>query len=278
MSKKVLITGGCGFIGTNLRRQINCTVIDNLSSPAIKDNAIVLDIRDHEMIDFVEQADVVVHLAAYTSVIQSMTYLLECWDTNVNGTQNILEACRKFNKRFILASSNAAGDPISPYGASKAACEAMCIAYNSSYRTSTVCLRFSNVYGKFSQNKQSIIPLSVRKIIAGEPLIVYGSGEQTRDFVHVLDVCQAIRLCIDNEATGIYQIGSGIEISINELMGTFKRVHDKPIEIVYKQSREGEIYRNYSNIEKARHELGYEPEVELEDGIGELLRSVKSDK
>ncbi len=323
--KTILITGGCGFIGTNLVRRLSSTgykirILDNLSASK-KENLsaagcqlssidlIIADIRDQAAVNqTVEGSDAVVHLAAHTSVVESLEKPQESWDINVNGTVNLLESCRlKGVNVFIMASSNAVlGEqpppadetkipkPLSPYGASKMADEALCSSYHHSFGLNTVSLRFSNCYGPYSEHKTSVIAKFLDLARAGKPIIIYGDGYQTRDFVHVDDICQAIQLCLlavfrqhptidHQEITAnpifgeVFQIASGVETSINELTEMLKEITEQnpaipghQLVIKYKPKRKGEIQRNYSDITKAKKTLGFKPTVKLKDGLLDL--------
>lgn len=347
--QNILITGGCGFIGTNLVIYLissgyKVRILDNLSTnspiwlsgngelisnpilkPLIKLNEktlgnqitrdtiqtilstvdlIVGDIRDSKVVEkVVEEIDAVIHLAAHTGVVDSLKKPKENWDTNVNGTINLLEACRcRGISKFILASSNAAvGDqtppidelklprPLSPYGASKLAGEALCSAYYHSFGINTICLRFANCYGPYSEHKTGVIPMYMNWANKGEPLIIYGDGNQTRDFIHVHDICQAICLALvtsssgfQSEESNVFQIASGTETSINELAELITEIYagsritslNSQISISYKPKRKGEIERNYSDIAKARKILGFKPEFKLRDGLKQLCKLV----
>lgn len=318
----VLITGGCGFIGTNLIKYLaangsRCRVLDNLSSNVKEWTAdgrqsevnsratqssrntevglpdidlIIGDIQDEKVVNkAMEGVGSVVHLAARTSVVDSLQSPGESWNVNVNGTLNLLEACRRNGvERFVFASSNAVvgeqpppidemkiPQPLSPYGAAKLAGEALCSAYYHSFGLDSICLRFSNCYGPYSEHKSIVISNFVRQVISGGSLIIYGDGNQTRDFVHVYDVCQAIYRCLsqmEGVAGEVFQIASGIETSINQLVKILCEVTDRRIQPVYKPERKGEILRNYSDISKAGRVMGFAPQITLRRGLDELLR------
>jgi UDP-glucose 4-epimerase len=302
---KVLITGGCGFIGINLAKTLSAKgyrvkVLDDLSTgdkqtlfSAIKglqpQDVVIGDIRDNDLVKkMVQNTDVVIHLAAYTSVVESIEKPDLCWDINVAGSLNLLEACRiSGGKQFIFASSNAVlgkqpppadekqvPTPLSPYGASKLAVEALCTAYYNSYGLNTICLRFANCYGPYSQEKRAVIPIFIRQMKNRNPVFIYGDGNQTRDFVHVDDICQAIRLCISNNGSAageIFQIASGIETSINELLSMFQDIYGYTINVIHEPARKGEIIRNYSSIEKARQMLNFKPVIGLKEGLRRLI-------
>jgi len=294
--KSYLITGGCGFIGVNLVKRLCARgdavrVFDNLSTGRHEDAAslgaqvILGDVRDARAIsDAAKGADVVVHLAAHTRVIESITDPDLNFDINVVGTKNVLQACRGAGvQKLVFASTGGAilGDqkpptheemvprPISPYGAGKLAGEAYCSAFAGSFGLNTVALRFSNVYGPFSYHKGSVVAQFFRNLIQGKPLIVYGDGSQTRDYVFVEDLIEAVLLAEQIDTPGdVFQIASGRETSLNELIALIRKVvSDRDLSIFYEPARRGEVLRNYARIEKARNTLGYEPRVPLEEGL-----------
>jgi UDP-glucose 4-epimerase len=319
---KILITGGCGFIGVNLvkflsERDLVVRVVDNLSVGKKEyleilplsqfPELIVEDVRNKKAMDeALDGVDAVVHLAAHTSVMESLGNPTEDWDINVNGTFNLLEACRQSEvDRFVFASSNAAvgeqeppidetkvPQPLSPYGASKLAGEALCSTYYHSFGLKTVALRFANSYGPHSAHKASVIPLFMKLTGEKRPIIIYGDGNQTRDFVHVDDVCRAIHLALtdtlqtetspsprlpaDGLYGGVLQVGTGIETSINKLAELLKEVSGEKIQIVHEAERGGEIKKNYSDITKARRLLGFEPKITLKEGLHDLWRRLGS--
>ncbi len=309
-SESILITGGCGFIGTNLVKYLadrgnQIRILDNLSIGKAENlkqlqsqdsrlstvDLIIGDIRDQgEVSQAVKGMDAVVHLAAHTSVVESLEKPKEDWEVNVNGTLNLLEACRQNGvAKFIFASSNAVvGEqtppidemkvprPLSPYGASKLAGEALCSSYYHSFGLKTVPLRFANCYGPYSDHKTSVVSRFIKWAKEEQSLIIYGDGNQTRDFVHVDDVCQAIYLSLvaeDSVFGEVFQIASGTESSINELTELMKEVTGNKIQVIHQAEREGEIRRNYSDITKARRVLGFEPRVKLKEGLKELWQS-----
>lgn len=294
--KSYLVTGGCGFIGVNLVKRLRdrgdaVRVFDNLSTGRHEDIAslgaqvIVGDVRDARALsDVAKGADVVVHLAAHTRVIESIADPDLNFDINVLGTKNVLRACCDAGvQKLVFASTGGAilGDqeppvheemvprPLSPYGAGKLAGEAYCSAFAGSFGLNTVALRFSNVYGPFSYHKGSVIAQFFRDLLQGKPLIVYGDGSQTRDFVFVEDLVEAVLLAEQIDTPGdVFQIASGRETSLNELIALLGQlVPDRGLNICYEPARRGEVSRNYAKIEKARKALGYEPRVSLEEGL-----------
>ncbi|HEB75847.1 MAG TPA: NAD-dependent epimerase/dehydratase family protein [Nitrospirae bacterium] len=295
---RILITGGCGFIGLNLIAYLmkkpvsDIVVLDNLSTGR-KENLHEFDVEFHEgdirdatlVEKLISSVDSVIHLAADTRVMESIENPDYNFDVNVVGTYNLLRAARnKGIERFVFASTGGAilGDidppvhegivprPISPYGASKLFAEGYCSAFAGSYDMRTVALRFSNVYGPRSYHKGSVVAAFYKRIINGLPLIVYGDGTQTRDYVYVDDICEAIYLSLSGEHGGkVYQLGSGKETSINELIKEIKEVvgKDYNVDVQYESFRKGEIRKNYADISNAKRTLGFDSKVKLKDGL-----------
>lgn len=249
---------------------------------------VVGDIRDEDLAGLAcRGADNVVHLAASTGVIPSIEDpRADCMD-NVVGTFNYLEGARANGiSRFVFASSGAplgeqdppiheemVPHPISPYGASKLAGEAYCAAYHGSFGLDTVALRFGNVYGAYSNHKSSVVAKFIRHIFGSEPLPIYGDGNQTRDFIFVDDLIQAILLCLDRQNIGgeIFQIATHKEHTVLEVAEELNRLAEKYLgrksDIVFEEERKGEIKRNYSDISKAKKMLGFEPKYDLKEGL-----------
>lgn len=290
-----LVTGGAGFIGSTLTRMLlergyAVRVYDDLSSGSREhleglDVEIVNgDVRDLESL---EQAcggvDTVFHLAAGAGVVDSIERPIENFDLNARGTLLALWAAKQAGvRRLVFSSSNAPlGDnaypasedkpvaPLSPYGAGKATGEAYCSAFFGAYGFEAVAVRFSNAYGPRSGRKSNVIPLFIRRIMAGEPLIVYGDGTQTRDFVYVTDLAGGLIRAAETPGAGgqIYQLASGVETSLNDLVAMLGDVSGREPQIVHEPPRAGEIQRNYSLVDKAREQLGHAPEVALHDGL-----------
>jgi UDP-glucose 4-epimerase len=302
--KRILVTGGYGFVGTNLVKMLvyeGCSVriLDNLTTgtPAYLSDThhefVNGDVRDSTTVDeAMKGIDGVIHLAGHTSVIDSISDpQLDC-DINVRGTLTLLQSCVTHGiSRFVFASSNAPlGEqeapvheqkvprPLSPYGASKLACEGYCSSFHSTHGLGAVVLRFANVYGPYSTLKTSVVAKFIRSLLAGDPLIVYGDGRQTRDFVHVRDICRGLALALDRGGAGeTIGIASGKETSVIDMVETLKVISQRPVTVQYEPERAGEIRRNYSDITKARRMLGYEPEVDLSDGLAECLQWFESE-
>lgn len=299
-ARRWLVTGGCGFVGVNLLhrlggRGIRARVLDDLSVGRREDvdglgvDLLVGDIRDPRAVEeAMRDVDVVVHLAAHTRVIASIEDPRSNFEVNAAGTLTLLEAARRRAvSRFILASTGGAilGDatppvhedmpsrPLSPYGASKLACEGYCSAYHGSYALPTVALRFSNVYGPWSYLKGSVVAAFFKRIQAREPLIIYGDGHQTRDFLYVGDLCAAILAAAERDCAGrVYHVAAGVETEIGALAELMLDVTGARVSIEHRPPRAGEVRRNFARIDRARRELGFEPTTFLEDGLRETWR------
>lgn len=305
--RRILVTGGAGFIGANLTRLLvdrgyKVTVLDNLTAgrseylDGLPVEFIHGDILDTATIhSVIAEKYGVVHLAAQTGVPGSLRDPRKDCEINILGTLNVLEACRAekartaeqvrgahaSGPRVIFASSNAplgrqsppatedkAPLPASPYGASKLAGEAYCLAYTGSWGLETVALRFGNVYGPFSAHKNSVIAKFFKDILTCGRVAVDGDGEQTRDFINVEDLCRAVLLSLESDIRGeIIQIATGVETSIQSLANLVREVARCNVLIGHGPERQGDIRRNYSDITKARTLLGWEPRVSLEQGL-----------
>lgn len=288
-------------------------VLDNLSVGALQDLAAIAPIQlihptnitttpwSNQHVQFIQgdildeslalqittEADVIVHLAANTGVGPSVENPRADCLANVIGTFNYLEAARTNHiKRFIFASSGApAGEveppiheelpphPVSPYGASKLAGEGYCSAYKRTYDINTVALRFGNVYGPGSKHKSSVVAKFIRQALAGQALEIYGDGHQTRDFIYIDDLVNAILLAATTKNIGgeTFQIATNQETTIltmyNILLGVLNKKGISNIELINNSIRLGDVKRNYSDNTKARNILGWIPYVPLEIGI-----------
>ncbi|HYH27590.1 MAG TPA: NAD-dependent epimerase/dehydratase family protein, partial [Actinomycetota bacterium] len=296
VTERVLITGGLGFIGANLvrllqgRGQDDIVVVDDLRKgrrehlPEGAARVVIGDCGDGEvMAPALEGASTVIHLASETGVQPSVEDPVKDFEGNAATTFRVLEACREAGvERFVFASTGAAAGevdppiheevvpkPVSPYGAGKLAGEAYCRAYAASFGMRTAALRFSNVYGPWSLHKKwNAVPAFVKRCLTGENLTIYGDGGQTRDFVYVEDLCDAILRAAGSDSAGeVFQIATGIETSIKDLAELVRKVVGADVEIEYGPRREGEVYRTSVDISKAREVLGFEPGVPLEEGV-----------
>ena len=294
---KVLITGGCGFIGINLihyiqenHPEINITVLDNLSLgrkeylDEFDVEFVEGDIRDQDLVNRVcADKDAIVHLAADTRVMDSIENPDYNFDVNVNGTWNLLRAARSGSvEHFVLASTGGAiiGEaeppvhegmvprPASPYGASKLMAEGYLSAFSASYGMNTVALRFSNVYGQRSYHKGSVVALIYKTILNSGKFTVYGDGTQTRDYIYAMDLAGAIVKSCQLSSTGeVFQLGTGIPTALNDLVALCQEISGRELEIDFQDFRKGEIKHTYTDISRARQGLDFSPATGLRDGL-----------
>ncbi len=297
----VLVTGGCGFIGANLTRRIRAQtdwqvrIVDDLRTG--RESYVEADLADVRLGDVgdpsvlepaLDGIDAVVHLASQTGVMPSVENPARDFEGNTLPTFRVLEACRQRGiSRVVFASSGASvGDvtppihedivpkPVSPYGASKLAGEAYVQAYAGSFGMETAALRFSNVYGPYSLHKDNAIPNFIRRCLRGERLEVYGDGSQTRDFIHVHDLCDGIigALTADGVRGEIFQLGTSVETSVVELARLIQEVTGIETEIDFEERRAGEVYKSHVDISKAQRLLGFQPSIDLRDGLAQTAR------
>jgi UDP-glucose 4-epimerase len=296
--RRVLITGGAGFIGSHLceaclRRGDEVVVLDNLTTGSL-DNLEHLevdftrgDIRDRDAVDAVMTGvSHVFHQAAFVSVAASMESPVECYDVNLLGTLNVLDSARANGVRTVVLASSAAvygesdvpvdesrvSEPLSPYAASKLAMEAAARLYASAYRLPTLCLRYFNVYGPRQSphsHYAAAIPLFIRAMISGERATIHGDGGQSRDFVYIDDVVHANLKAInaDTAAGEAYNIAAGRVTTINDLVENLQRIIPDAPSPSHGPPREGDIYYSAADIRRAEAALGYHPKTALRDGL-----------
>jgi UDP-glucose 4-epimerase len=297
---RILITGGLGFIGGNLVHRLNgrfmLRVLDDGSTGSrscVEDADIDVidgDIRDSAIVEAaLDDVDLVVHLAAHTRVLDSIMAPRQNFETNVVGTMNVLLGMRERGMtRLVSASTGGAilGDavppvhermvpaPLSPYGASKLAAEGYCSAFAASYGMNLISLRFSNVYGPGSLHKGSVIAVFMKQILRKEEIVVYGDGSQVRDFVYVGDIVAGIESALSADTSGVFQLGSGIPTSINQLLKLLSDVlgESKMPPVCYAPFRTGEVRETWCDIGRARAGLHFEPSMDLDDGLRETWR------
>ena len=298
MLDSILVTGGCGFVGANLVRVLaerglvrSIRVVDDESlgsRDAIAPWSVEFvkgDIRDEDLMRrSLRGVDTVVHLAADTSVIDSIGNPARNFDVNVMGTFRLLMLMREAGvPRLVNASTGGAilGEapppvheemvprPASPYGAAKASVEAWCSAFATSYGLHSVSLRFSNVYGPMSFHKGSVVAAFMRRIANGAPLVVYGDGSQTRDYIYADDLCEGIVAAMKAGRSGVFQLGSGTGTTLIRLIEEIGKVVGAEFrpEIRHEPFRAGEIRHNWTDVSKAREELGWAPRTSLSDGL-----------
>ena len=262
--------------------------INNLSDAPHGVELVVGNILDESLaLKSTQGCDIIVHFAANTGVGPSVENPRADMLANVVGTFNYLEAARA-NKagRFIFASSGApAGEveppiheelpphPVSPYGASKLAGEGYCSAYFRTFGIDTVMLRFGNVYGPGSVHKSSVVAKFIRRALAGESLEIYGDGSQTRDFIYIDDLIDAVMLAATKPGIGgeAFQIASNRETTVGEMAERLVTLMGKAgldgVKVINAATRLGDVKRNYSDTTKARTRLGWQPKVELGEGL-----------
>jgi len=302
----VLVTGGAGFIGSNivealLQKGYSVRVLDNLSTGRKerllefidKIELIEGDIRDMKTVEYsLKDIDYILHQAALPSVTRSVENPIETSDCNIKGTLNILDAARRANvKRIVYASSSSVyGNaeelpkkekmqlkPLSPYAVTKISMEYYFDVFNNVYGIESIGLRYFNVYGP-RQNPKSeyaaVIPRFINAILNDERPVIYGSGEQTRDFTFVGDVIQANLLAMNAKGISheVFNTARGEAISINKLLEKINSLLGKNIEPVYTKPREGDIMYSLADISKAKERLGYKPEYNIEDGLRETIK------
>lgn len=295
---KVLLTGGCGFIGANLAPMLcarghEVTIFDNLSRGSIDHldqpgayRVIEADIRDEEsVVRACAGHDAVIHLAAYGSVVESVASPVENFQINVEGTFKVLNAARRGGvRRVVFASTGGAliGNaqppvneqalprPISPYGASKLAGEGYCSAFANAYDMSITALRFANVVGPISWHKKGAVTAFFKSIMDGRPLQIYGDGSATRDFLYVEDLCRGIIAGFEAALPlfNVFHLASGRETSVRELAEIACRVSGHPDHpIIHELKRAGEVERNFATFDLAQRELGFKPSISMETAM-----------
>ncbi len=306
MPTKVLVTGGAGFIGSHVVDRLvlegyEVSVLDNLSSGKLdniqghlssgKVEFVKGDIRDASAVkQSLEGVKAVVHMAALVSVPLSVENPNLTFDINLLGTLNLLRSSiNKKVDRFVFVSSCAVcgnpeslpvteqtrTNPISPYAESKLIGERYCLGFSDRRLLNSVVLRFFNVYGpRQGMNDYSgVITRFIERCNQKLPLTIYGDGSQTRDFVNVKDVAEAVLASIkSSKAVGeVFNIGSGKHTSIKELAKTVIELAGVNSEVSFEKSRAGDIKDSYADISKAKMILGYEPKVSLRDGLQALV-------
>ena len=303
---RVLVTGGAGFIGSHTVDRLvkvghQVRIIDNLSSGRLENIQDHLtsgkvefekgDVRDPNFVaKSLKGIEAVVHLAAIISVPLSVENPDLTFDINLSGTASLLRLSAKEGvHRFVFASScavygdpaslpikeEAATNPISPYAESKLKAEQACLDLNGRQLLQSVVLRFFNVYGPRQANNDysGVITRFIERTKKNLPLVIYGNGSQTRDFVNVNDIVEAILLSLEKvKVQGeIFNIGTGKPTSINELAKAVLSLSRAKSQISYKEPRVGEIKDSYADITKARNLLDYEPTVSLKEGLRNLM-------
>jgi UDP-glucuronate 4-epimerase len=312
---KALVTGAAGFIGSHLCERLltenwNVVGVDNFDDfydPKIKRRNIEVclknqnfqlveaDIRDGAAMDRIigDGIDTIVHLAARAGVRPSIAHPLLYADVNINGTLVLLEAAKKHkvNKFIFGSSSSVYGNnkkvpfsendnvdfPISPYAATKKACELICHTYHNLYDISVMCLRFFTVYGPRQRPDLAIHKFS-RLIEQGKPIPVYGDGTMMRDFTYIGDIINGVitsmQKCI---GFNIYNLGESRPIAVNDLICEIEKALGKKAIKEYLPSQPGDVERTYADVSKAVRELGYNPATPIEEGLARFVEWLRQD-
>ena len=303
MSDKYLITGGAGFIGSNLARFIldkghEVVVLDNFATgkrdnlTEIMDRITLIegDIRDRKTVDkAVAGCKAIFHEGALGSVPRSVEDPFTSHDVNVNGTVTVLESARALGvKRVVFAASSSAyGDqptspkhegmvpaPISPYASSKVCCEVYLQAYAAVYKMETVALRYFNVFGPRQDPfgaYAAVIPAFVSQLLKKERPVVFGDGEQSRDFCYIENVCSANWLGANAPAENCdgrpMNIACNSAVTLNQILNKLKSLMNVDIQAIYKEPRAGDVKHSLADISLAKKKIGYEPLVYFDEGL-----------
>ena len=307
MSRKVLVTGGAGFIGSHLVRGLlehgdTVRVLDNFSTgnrdnlDGVEVEVVEGELRSYERVhNAMRGIEVVFHLGAMGSVPRSVQDPLTSSAVNVEGTLNVLLAARDEGARRVVFSSSTSvygstrelptteatpPDPISPYGVAKLAAERYCVSFSRVYESlESVVLRYFNVYGPrqspFSQYA-AVVPLFVTAIAAGEPITIFGDGEQSRDFTYVGNVVDATLKAADAPSGSgrMFNIASAAPASVNRVAELIGEILEQPVERRHLPPRTGDIRDSWADISAAREVLGWEPKVSLEEGLRLTAKSL----
>ncbi|MFH1382664.1 MAG: SDR family oxidoreductase [Chloroflexota bacterium] len=308
---KAIVTGGAGFIGSHLaeglvKRGYRVAILDDLSTGKMGNIEGLLSRKSADFVrgsvldlallmELFQDTQYVFHQAAIPSVPRSIENPMATHEANATGTLNVLFAAaqRKAKKVIYASSSSAYGDtptlpkkedmspdPQSPYAVSKLAGEYYGQVFQKVYGLPSACLRYFNVYGP-RQDPHSeyaaVIPKFIQRTLAGEPPVIFGDGEQTRDFTFVLDVVEANILAAESEAAGVFNIGRGERISINQLAGLIIKLTGSNVRPDHRKERPGEIKHSLADISRARG-FGFEPKWGLEKGLRETIRRFQGEK
>ena len=304
---KALVTGGAGFIGSNVAHLLaesgyDVIAFDNLST-GYRENLNGLkrvrlvegDVRNTTALDgAMDRVDVVFHLAASVGNTRSIENPLYDSEVNVLGTLCVLEAARRAGVRKIVCSSSAAifgelkhlpiredhpCEPDTPYGVSKLAEEKHCLAYAKLYEVEAVCLRYFNVYGVNQRYDAygNVIPIFAHLLLQRKALTIYDDGEQTRDFVNVRDVARANMQAAETRGlSGAFNVASGQAITINELIKLMRQTSGIDVKVEYGPPRKGDVRHSRADISAARSAFGYDPSLGLVEGLAEYINWARS--
>jgi UDP-glucose 4-epimerase len=298
---KILVTGGAGFIGSNVVDAFveaghDVVVVDNLSSgnrTNLNPRARLyeVDIRSPQLLEVLEQErpEIVDHHAAHIDVRHSVADPLHDASINIAGSANLLEACRKTGVRKVVYASTGGAEygepeylpcdenhpirPLSPYGASKHTVEHYLFMYRANFGLSYTVLRYPNIYGPRQDpyGEAGVIAIFTEKMLKGEETIIFGSGEQERDFLYVGDVVSANLMALESGDGREYNLGWGIAITVNDIWRRLKEITGYQRDIVYAPAKTGETFRIYLDTARIRAELGWSPTVPLAEGLARTV-------
>jgi UDP-glucose 4-epimerase len=309
---KVLVTGGAGFIGSNLveallERGDDVRVLDNYSTGSRANLAslgrdvevVEGDLRSYERVHTaVRGVELVFHQGALGSVPRSVQDPLTSTAVNVEGTVNVLLAARDEGVRRVVAASSSSvygdggqfprvetqsPDPISPYAVAKLAAERFCVSFARVYGIETVALRYFNVFGPRqdpTSQYAAVVPKFVRAIADGEPVTIHGDGEQSRDFTYVENIVEANLQAADARgAEGrVLNIAAGSSETVNTLAATIGRLLGRDVERTYGPAQPGDVRESWADVSAAREAIGYEPKVSFEEGLQRTIDAMLGTK
>jgi len=297
---KIIVTGGAGFIGSHIAESLikkghQTFIIDNLSTGKI-DNVdpqavfYLHDITDRRVAGIFKMVkpEIVFHHAAQVGVQSSLRQPYHDAKINILGTLNLLDACVQSGVRKIIYASSAAAygnpeyvgidekhriEPISLYGISKHTPEHYLKVYKEIYGLDYTVLRYPNVFGvrQDYQGEGGVVAIFLNSLLKGSKPVIYGDGQQTRDFIYVKDVVEANLAAINRGSGAILNVGTGLQTSVNELFGIINKLLNTSIFPSYGHARPGDIRHTFFNITKAKQVLGWEPKYSLEDGVKETI-------
>lgn len=307
---RALVTGVAGFIGSHLAEALleagyAVRGIDNFSTGRRRNLAPLRsrddfsfregDVRDAETVaSLVTGVDYVFHQAAIASVPRSVEDPVAAIDVNCTGTATVLDAARQAAVDAVVVASSAAVygtdervpkvetmrvDPESPYALSKYATETLAVQASDLYDVDAVALRYFNVFGSRQDPEgdyAAVVPTFADRMLEGDRPVVYGDGEQSRDFIHVDDVVRANRLAAERDVSGdVFNVGRGVGVTVNDLVDVLNDQLGTALDPVYEPPRPGDVRRSRADITKARDRLGFEPEVSFEDGLDRTLAGIR---
>lgn len=302
---KVAITGGAGFIGSHIADELikahhEVIIIDNLTHGRVENIPegaafYEVDIRDKQIEEIFkkERPEVLIHEAAQIKVPNSVKDPIYDAEVNIIGSINLLQACVKAGVKKVIYPASAAifGEPkylpideehplnmISGYGVSKHTVEHYLAVYKALYNLDYVALRYSNVYGprQDSTGEGGVVAIFSEQLLRGEIPTIFGDGKQIRDFVYVKDVAAANIAAINSNACGIYNVCTGEQVSVLDLLSTFNSLMNCDIKPNFAPPREGDILKSYMTYEKIKKELNWTPKFSLEQGLRETIAYYKS--